>query len=246
MAVPVAAWMAYFRWKDNVDPDPWWMMAPAFVLGIGSAFAAIYGYRLVHLMGLTSDPWLLRGTPLLGYSLAVIGPIEEIAKALPVYLVLVYSRRFNHMTDGILYPALVALGFATFENLFYLHRGMIREEQDLLWRAVAGPFAHMAFAALWGWGLVKWKLRASRRFRWVFLGLLFSFISHGIYDFAALSGGWHKIFSAALVLVIWIFMIGKWAEENARLRRAMETGDLRGLEQSSVGLLQRIVERKQP
>ena len=58
---------------------------------------------------------------LFAYAVLAIGVIEEAVKMIPFLLVVVRFREFDEPIDGIIYASFIALGFATMENIQYLH-----------------------------------------------------------------------------------------------------------------------------
>jgi RsiW-degrading membrane proteinase PrsW (M82 family) len=85
--------------------------------------------------------------------------IEEIAKAGGLLLVLVvWPREFDNVLDGIVYGALVGVGFAMTENVSYFTLAAVQGgpagfAQSVYLRALLGGFNHAAFSATMGAGL---------------------------------------------------------------------------------------------
>ncbi len=112
--------------------------------------------------------------------------VEESGKA--VVLVLLY-RRFRHQIsgplDGIIYAAMVGLGFATVENVLYYGTSVADGDLPLVFvlRGVLSPFAHPVFTAFTGIGL---GLLAAGRTRLgvlaPVLGLVAAMLAHGLWN----------------------------------------------------------------
>lgn len=155
---------------------------------------------------------------------------EEIAKALGVVFVCMAFRQLNRPWHALMVGAIVGLGFETFENLLYGSvMGMMHSSSDWagFWqtwalRLVAGPFLHIIFTALAGWG-IGWALfAASRSFWWragaaaLWLGIAF-----------ALHFGWNYLASdyvfvaKNLLLCLILYPLAGWvAYRGTRLARA--------------------------
>ena len=70
---PAIFWMAYFYFKDRLQPEPFLKIGTAYLLGIGSALAVVQFLRLLPLLGLPDDPSLLMEGQRLGYLFYSIG-----------------------------------------------------------------------------------------------------------------------------------------------------------------------------
>lgn len=81
---------------------------------------------------------------------AAVGLVEEICKAVAAVTVTRKLGNLDEPVDAMVYAMTVALGFASFENIFYAMRF---GNEVLLARFLWPVPAHMAYAALWGYGL---------------------------------------------------------------------------------------------
>lgn len=95
---------------------------------------------------------------------------EEIAKATGVVFILLAFKQLNRPWHGFVIGMLVGLGFESFENLLYgIVMSPIHPSSDIMgvlqiWaaRVFLGPFLHIAFTGLAGWG-IGWALFAADR-----------------------------------------------------------------------------------
>lgn len=79
-----------------------------------------------------------------------VGIVEEVCKSIAAVQVTRRLGDLDEPVDAMVYAMTVALGFASFENLFYA----FRFGNDILFARFLWPVpAHMAYAALWGYGL---------------------------------------------------------------------------------------------
>lgn len=120
---------------------------------------------------------------------------EEPFKALGVLVILLIFPRLNRPWHGLVTGALVGLGFETSENLLYGSMlAMIDPVAD--WRGalsgwglrlVAGPFLHIIWTAIAGWGIGQALFAARRSVTWrlgVGLGWLFvAFAAHFLWNY---------------------------------------------------------------
>jgi RsiW-degrading membrane proteinase PrsW (M82 family) len=205
IAAGAAMWSLYFRFKDRLNPEPVKLLVMSVVLGGVAAAGALMIFRLLTAIGVPEMPQG-SGPGLLVYCIAVIGAVEEGAKFAVVRSVMARWREFDEPIDGMVYAAMVAIGFAGVENLLYAQAIGWPEQ---LARARASPLTHALFAAVWGLGLAR-ALLVSRtalgRFLWQAGPLAAGAGLHGLYDYfiLALDATWA---SSAVILLLWIGLI---------------------------------------
>ncbi len=204
---PALFWAGYYYYKDRFQPEPLVKFGTAYLLGLGAAFLCLKFHGLLPLVGLPEDPSALmlsgRRLPFLVYSIAVTGFLEELFKFLPFVLVVVRFRAFDEPTDGLVYAAAVALGFASFENVLQC---AVLEGFERIGRAFASPLTHAMFSSLWGY--LVGKARVERRaIAWPAVrGLVLAAFFHGLFNFLTTSVTLHLL-SAVLVLGVWVWVI---------------------------------------
>jgi RsiW-degrading membrane proteinase PrsW (M82 family) len=142
--------------------EPWTAMVA--MLAWGAVVAAALAAALNAVLG----GWLAAAVGASeGRALApvVVGPVvEEAAKAVAlVALLSVWRDRVDGVRDGIVYGALVGIGFAMAENVDYLTLAAVQGgpeglRRSLYTRAVLGALNHAAFTATTGAG-IGWAWR---------------------------------------------------------------------------------------
>jgi protease PrsW len=146
--IPASFYLAVFLWLDRYDPEPPGKLIFAFVWGavIAVFISAIANSFVEFAFG---EPW----------AVIVSAPIvEEGAKGLCVLIVVLFFRDdFDSVVDGIVYAGVVALGFATVENIEYYGRSLISGGAGglvgtLFLRGVLSPYAHVLFTCMTGIG----------------------------------------------------------------------------------------------
>ena len=203
---PVTFWIAYLYYKDRYQPEPLRTIGLAYVLGIGAGWLCLRGYLLLERIGVPSDPFALAAAgrgPFLLYCIVVIGLLEELCKVLPMVLVVIRLRDFDEKIDGFVYASCIALGFATYENLFYLP---LLEGFELWGRALASPLIHTMFASIWGYALAMAVMENRSVTAALVSGVAIAAILHGLYDFMVFDPILRPV-GALLVLLIWIWRI---------------------------------------
>jgi len=187
--LPVPLLVAAVLFVDRLEPEPRVNLVFAFLWGAGIAalFAAI-----INTAGLEFITQPALGNTTGEYISATFGApvVEETLKGL-VLVGLVWRRRqeFDGPTDGIIYAAMVGLGFAMMENIGYYIDALIRPvvggarllEVTFVMRGVLSPLAHPMFTSMTGIGAAY---AASHRRAWwaVPLGWLAAMLLHGIWN----------------------------------------------------------------
>jgi RsiW-degrading membrane proteinase PrsW (M82 family) len=156
--LPLPLYIAVVLWLDRFEPEPRHMLAIAFLWG--ASVAVIVSGVLNGIVGaLAGEGWsAIAGAPV----------VEEALKA--AILVRFYIARrdeFDGVVDGVVYAAMVGLGFAFAENLDYYGRALQQGGAGglaLLFtlRGVIAPFSHPLFTSLTGLGLGVARQAKSR------------------------------------------------------------------------------------
>ena len=201
-AAPVVFILFWFYHKDKFQKEPLKMLFFAFLAGCLSIFPAI-------ILETLWDKWDLdkHGNILLAvYAYIVIGFSEEISKF--YFVKRIMSKPYvDEPYDGILYSVTVSLGFAFFENIFYVFEhgtgvGILR--------AFTAVPAHSTFAAIMGYYLSKAKFEGN-----VFVNTMKAIagavILHGSYDYFLFINNVPLIRIGALVSLIVGIIITRYA-----------------------------------
>ncbi|WP_300612481.1 PrsW family intramembrane metalloprotease [Trebonia sp.] len=187
--LPVPLLVALVLFIDRLEPEPRGALVFAFAWGAG--IAALFAL-LINTAGLeyVTQPALGAGTG--EYVSATFGAplVEETLKGL-VLAGLLWRRRdeIDGPTDGIMYAAMVGLGFAMMENVGYYISALITPEHGgvallgytFVLRGVASPLLHPIFTSMTGLGVAY--AATHRRAGWaVPLGWLAAMLLHGIWN----------------------------------------------------------------
>ncbi len=206
--IPIAFWAGYHYHKDRHLPEPVAHLLTVFCFGMLAAGLSRLGYLALEPVGLRFDAGdLAESSPLglLAYAILVIGPIEELAKALPFVLIVIRFRELNEPLDGFIYASFIALGYAAVENWQYLDYLTLREA---LARGFVGPVVHILFASIWGYRICQAHLGRRSIMRATAVGVTTAAILHGFYDFLVLLQPRNALPLAALMVVgIWLWRL---------------------------------------
>lgn len=190
--IPAAVYSSLVLLLDRFESEPWYTLLGAFLWG---AIVAVVSSVILNLF--------FGGVVLVAYgeeaanvfSLVVGAPVfEETAKgAALLVLLLAFRHELDNMLDGIIYGALVGLGFAMTENILYfgsfiLEDGLAGLIIGFFIRAGVGGLAHAIFTACTGAG-IGWARSQYGQGNWRFLaplgGLALAMLLHAAWNGSA-------------------------------------------------------------
>jgi len=159
--LPAMIYLLPFIFLDRYDPEPLWLLALAFAWGALVAVLVSIVVNTILTIAATIIALGIGLPPELGSLAGAVfsAPIfEEGSKGLGLVILLIFFRRyFDDILDGIVFAGVIALGFATVENVLYYGRGLYYGgfgSLALLFvlRGILSPFAHATFTSLTGIG----------------------------------------------------------------------------------------------
>ena len=226
-AVPVALYVGLIYWVDRYEKEPWWLLSAAFLWGaIPAAILALIFNTLL------SMPFylLLDSGPADLVSGGFIAPlIEETAKALILFLILfLWRHELDSPLDGLIYGAMVGMGFAMVENVLY-YVTAFEEGGQAVWngtvvmRGVVFGLSHALYTSLTGLGIAAAKLSPSRPVRWLapLLGLGAAITLHALHNvamftnsplgfLAGLTFDWGGMTITAVIITLVLYQERQW------------------------------------
>jgi RsiW-degrading membrane proteinase PrsW (M82 family) len=195
--LPLPIYIGVVLGLDRFEPEPRGMLTTAFLWGASVAVvvSGIVNGIMDHTIGeiLTS---------------VVTAPlVEEALKA--IILFRFYTKRrdeFDGVVDGLIYAAMVGLGFAFVENVDYYGRALLKDglaglAVTFTLRGVIAPFSHPLFTAITGLGLGLARQSRRRAVRVIapVAGLAGAVALHAIWNAGASAG---LIFVAVYLLLM--------------------------------------------
>jgi len=184
--LPLPVYIALALWLDRFEPEPKAMLAMAFLWG-GSVAILLAGFANASMDRVIGERMS---------AIATAPLFEETLKAL--ILLRFYSRKkteFDGPVDGLIYAAMVGLGFAFVENVDYYGRALAKGgsmglAMTFTLRGVMGPFSHPLFTSLTGLGLGIARVTRRRWVRWTapWLGFVLAVALHATWNAGASMG----------------------------------------------------------
>lgn len=200
--IPAAFYVLPLMGLDRYDPEPFWLLAFAFAWGaIVSVLVSFIGNTIFGSVAMMAAA-VSTGVPQLGeiVTAVVSAPLfEESSKGIGLLILLIFFRRyFDDILDGIVYGGVIALGFATVENVLYYGGGLNRAYSEhgissdaflsflflFTLRGILSPFAHVTFTAMTGigCGISRESHNGFVKFVMPVLGWIVAMILHGIWN----------------------------------------------------------------
>lgn len=153
---PAILYLLPLIWLDRYDPEPLWLLSLAFAWGaLVAVLISVVVNTVVDVavtVGVSQDAGQLAGA-------VISAPIfEEGSKGLGLLILLVFFRRYlDDILDGIVFGGVIALGFATVENVMYYgsalgEGGFVAMFFLFILRGILSPFAHVTFTSMTGIG----------------------------------------------------------------------------------------------
>jgi RsiW-degrading membrane proteinase PrsW (M82 family) len=224
--LPVPFLIAVVLLLDRLEPEPTANLVFAFAWGAGIAALLAAVINTAGLIFIT-QPTLGKTTG--EYVSATFGaPLVEESLKGSVLLWLLWRRRqeFDGPTDGIIYAAMVGLGFAMMENVGYYISALARPAvggvpllgATFVFRGVLAPFAHPMFTSMTGIGVAY--AATHRRGRWaVGAGLLGAMILHGLWNGLTAFGLAGLVLAYGLLACVLVALIAVVVADRRRIVR---------------------------
>ena len=221
--VPMFMFAAFVNWLDRYEKEPKVLLGAAFlwgaVIAAGGAFIlnTAFGIGIYVLTG-------SEGVTEFGTASIVAPIIEEGLKGLAVLIVfLMFRNEFDSVLDGIVYAAIIAMGFAAVENTLYIYRnGYLESGWVGLWtlvviRVMLVGWMHPFFTAFTGIGLAIARLTRNKLAKIIAVptGYTIAVTAHAFHNtFSGLIGGVEGFvagtfvdylgYAAMIVFIIWM------------------------------------------
>ncbi|CAN5445386.1 hypothetical protein BH10ACI2_BH10ACI2_05280 [soil metagenome] len=211
--VPASLYLVPLIWIDRYDPEPIWLLALAFAWG--ALVAVVVSFVVNTLVGVVVT---IGVSPDAGEAVGAVmsAPIfEEGSKGLGVLIILIFFRKyFDDILDGIVFAGVIALGFATVENVLYYGRaiggaGFGGLAVLFVLRGIMSPFAHVTFTSMTGIGCGIARESHNKIIRIIMpvVGYIGAVTLHAVWNGLAVLGGLQGFVVGYLVLEIPFFLI---------------------------------------
>ncbi|HEY9880875.1 MAG TPA: PrsW family glutamic-type intramembrane protease [Leptolyngbyaceae cyanobacterium] len=211
---PIAFLVWFFYTRDKLNPEPRGLILKIFFLGMLVAIPVL----LLQ--------WLLP-LPKLWVAVLAVPILAELGKFVVVRQGVYNSPEFDEPVDGIIFAAVVGLGFATLENIavllltYFTVANMIPTGSEVALsplkailnlfavRGLLGAMGHALWSCFWGYGLGMAKFNPSSQSQsFVWKGLLAAILTYALFNaLALLPGFWPKLLMVLLLAASWFIIL---------------------------------------
>lgn len=164
----------YFR--DKYEKEPFRLLRGSFLFGLLSIVPAAVIELIEGVMGFNESGDMLR---IFLYALLGVGLVEELSKYFFLRVYAYPKAAFNEPFDGIVYSVMIAMGFATGENILY---AVTNGFGTTILRMFTAVPLHATCGVIIGYFVGLAKFRKSPRL-YILPGLSLAVLIHGSYDF---------------------------------------------------------------
>ncbi|MCU0490752.1 MAG: PrsW family intramembrane metalloprotease [Chloroflexaceae bacterium] len=161
--IPAFCYACIVYWLDRFEKEPKRLLGGVFVWGALVATIGAIFWSLLLGLGIYFITGSEGATDVAG-AVLVAPLVEESLKGMAIIIVfLAFRREFDNVLDGIVYGAVVGLGFAATENVLYLMQAYSEGGLgDMLVlfviRVILGGWGHAVYTAFIGMGLAYARL----------------------------------------------------------------------------------------
>lgn len=181
--IPSIVLLVYIYKKDKREKEPIKLLIKCFIWGMISIAPVLIQELVIEVF--VDELWIEGSVPYAIVDAFLVAAFtEELFKYLVLKTTTWKSKHFNCTFDGIVYSVFVSLGFATFENIFYVLDGGLSSALLRMFTAVPG---HACDAVFMGYFYSKAKKasidndkRATKKYKR--RALLVPIAFHGLYD----------------------------------------------------------------
>lgn len=191
--LPIPVLVALALTLDRLEPEPPRALVFSFTWGAG---IAVLGALVLNTAGLLYVTVPVFGETEGHFVSATFGApvIEETLKGAVLFGLLWFRRNeIDGFADGIIYAAMVGLGFAMMENITYYMRayeegGAQQLQAVFILRGLVAPLSHPLFTSMTGLGVAYAATHRRRQLLAPLAGLLGAMVLHGLWNGAASLG----------------------------------------------------------
>jgi RsiW-degrading membrane proteinase PrsW (M82 family) len=215
--LPAMIYLLPLIWLDRYDPEPLWLLSLAFAWG---ALVAVIASFIVNTVVGVAAAVAVGGREGMAFG-TIVGAVisapvvEEGSKGIGLLILLIFFRKyFDDILDGIVFAGVIALGFATVENVMYYGEAIGRSGLGGLvliffMRGILSPFAHVTFTSMTGigCGIARESHNTFVRIVMPVIGYFGAVLLHGFWNGMAVFGGFETFLAGYLVLEIPFFLI---------------------------------------
>lgn len=233
--IPAVVYTTLIYYIDRYEKEPLWLLITTFIWGAVPAvilaiiFNGIFGLPFYAIFGDASDALVA----------SIVAPlVEESIKGVMLLIIFfLWREQIDSLLDGIIYGAMVGMGFAMVENVFYFETVFAEEgfeawQFNIFLRAVVFGLNHALFTSMTGLGVAYARMTPNLALRIVapIMGWGVSVFMHALHNLAASSGdafgaivcipllanAWGGVLITAVIIVWALVQEQRWIQLHLR------------------------------
>jgi RsiW-degrading membrane proteinase PrsW (M82 family) len=163
--IPVLIYIGIIYWVDRYEKEPGWLLAATFLWG--AVPSIIIAYIVNSVVGLPLYLFTSEATANTLVASFIAPIVEESIKGVAVLCIfLFWKHEIDSPLDGIIYGAMVGLGFALVENVFYYlaqyqQGGLEAWGWNVFFRGIVFGLNHALYTGMTGLGIATARLTTN-------------------------------------------------------------------------------------
>lgn len=226
--IPALIYISIIYWVDRYEKEPLWLLGAAFLWGAVPSIIISFIFNTV----LSIPIYALAQDSADAIAAALIAPpVEETMKGLAVLGILFFRRsEIDSLLDGIIYGAVIGMGFAVVENVYYFlnvfaEGGVEAWSLNIFLRAVVFGLNHSLFTAVTGLGVAFARMNPTSQLRFVtpvlgWMGAMFLHFVHNLtvsfgnlVCLVALASDWGGVWLMLAIMIWALIQERRWIRE---------------------------------
>jgi RsiW-degrading membrane proteinase PrsW (M82 family) len=228
-SIPTFFYVGLVYWVDQYEKEPVWLLISAFFWGAIPSIILAYIFNT-----LLSEPIYAAAGNDTGDVLAasfIAPPVEESIKGLALLGILfLWRHEIDSPLDGIIYGAMVGMGFAMVENVFYFldtfsEGGLEAWGMNVFMRGVIFGLNHALFSSMTGLGIAWARLSRNTAVRFIapILGWAAAVFLHFLHNltvsfgnllcFVALASDWIGVWIIIGIMIWALVQEQRWLQQ---------------------------------
>lgn len=219
--LPAIILLMYICKRSPVEVPVSWIVKASLFGVVSAILSSLVGYTFNYIH--EEYIWFIPVVGSIFEAFFVAAIPEELCKLLMLWLIVDQYPFVDDYTDCILFSVAIGLGFAAYENVFYVTDGGGGWLFIVVMRGLISVPGHYAFAVLMGYCYSLYYFDRDRYGKYRWLALVVPVIAHGIYDSLLMLGNQaNDVIKSLLVIAFIVFVYRLHKHSHLKLKCAFQ------------------------